>query len=56
MKTSLSTVCEISITIVILPKRDVGLGGFLTGVAFVELPDLRLCSSKNSNADVFDSQ
>jgi len=41
---------------VILPKRDVGLGGFLAGVAFAELPDFRLCSSKNNNADVFDSQ
>jgi len=42
--------------LVILPKRDVGLGGFPTGVAFVEVPVFRLCSSKNDNADVFDSQ
>lgn len=47
---------EIFITIVILPKRDVGLGGFLTGVAFVKLADFRLSSSKNNNADVFESQ
>lgn len=43
-------------TIVILPKRDVGFGGFFTGVASAEPPDFRLCWSKNNSADIFDSQ
>jgi len=43
-------------TIVILPKREVGFGGFFTGVASAEPPDFRLCWSKNNSADIFDSQ
>jgi hypothetical protein len=35
--------CNKIITIVILPKRDVGFGGFLTGVESVEPPDFKLC-------------
>lgn len=40
---------------VILPKRDVGAGGFFE-VAPVEPAPFRLRWSKNSNADVFDNQ
>lgn len=41
---------------VILPKSEVGFGGFLTGVASFGPPDFKLCWSKNNSADVFDSQ
>lgn len=43
-------------TMVILPKRDVGAGGFRCGVAPVAPAPFRLRWSKNNNADVFDNQ
>lgn len=43
-------------TIVILPKRDVGWGGFRCWVAPVAAAPFKLRWSKNNNADVFDNQ